>query len=376
MGRYPGKSGLANLSTARRFPLELRYSIGHPRSRKHPRDRSLLALVEGIFLGYHIQPGFVFKAEYLVAPLYEIHNAIKNEAFKVFRTKRLETLEGDFVYPLVDAEHEPSKPPNLDDQHHNVIEDKNPHPPLEEGGKDLFGDINFDGSPLSEFYKPGEIREQFGDLFDDVDNPPLEDAEDNAAREGESEEASKAKKRAALLDDVPHSIKKNLATVSAPARPHGYFWNGECLIKKKGNSRPDGIDNTSWRNMSKRQRAEAVERKVQAVYEAEYEAAVKAVPAMPVLIGKGEEHRERLLPLLHKKLLEVSSDMYAVVAKVLSPKEVSTNPAAQAALDKEWQKLVDKVGLRRKSGSMKPWPQRPRKTTRRYTSGTSSRLAL
>ena len=127
--------------------------------------------------------------------------------------------------------------------------------------------------------------------------------------------------------------------------PHGYVWNGECLIKKKGNSRPDGIDNVSWKSMSKRQRAEAVvehERKIQAVYEAEYEAAVKAVPAMPVLIGKCEEHRERLLPLLNKKLLEVSSDMYAVVAKVLSPKEVSTNPAAQAALDKEWQKLVDK----------------------------------
>ena len=183
------------------------------------------------------------------------------------------------------------------------------------------------------------------DLFDDVDSPPLEDAEEIAAREGESEETSKAKKRAALLDDVPHSIKKNLATVSAPAPPHGYFWNGECLIKKKGNSRPDSIDNMSWKNMSKRQRAEAVvehEQKVQAVYEAEYEAAVNAVPAMPVLIGKDEGHRERLLPLLHKKPLEVSSDMYAVVAKVLSPKEVSTNPAAQAALDKEWQKLVDK----------------------------------
>ena len=211
-----------------------------------------------VFLGYHIQPGFVFKTEYLVAPLYEIHNAIENDAFKVFRTKRLETLEGDFVYPLVDATNEPSRPPNLDDQHHNVIEDRNPHPPLEEGGKDLFDDINFDNRPLSEFYKPGEIREYFGDLFDDDDNPPLEDAEDNAAREGESEEASKAKKRAALLDDVPRSIKKNLATVSAPAPPHGYFWNGECLIKKKGNNRPDGIEHSSWRNMSKRQRAEAV----------------------------------------------------------------------------------------------------------------------
>ena len=277
--------------------------------------------------------------------MYEIHNAIENDAFKVFRAKRLETLEGDFVYPLADATGAPSKPPNLDDQHFNAIEDRNPHPPLEEGGKDLFDDINFDNRALSEFYKPGEIREYFGDLFDDDDNPPLEDAEDNATREGESEEATKAKKRAALLDDVPHSIKRNLATASAPAPPRGYFWNGECLIKKKGNYRPENIDHSSWRNMSKRQRPEAVaehERKVQAIYEAEYEAAVKAVPAMPVLVGKGEEHRERLLPLLHKKLLEVSSDMYAVVAKVLSPKEVSTNPAAHAALDKEWQKLVDK----------------------------------
>ena len=100
-------------------------------------------------------------------------------------------------------------------------------------------------------------------MFDD-ENPPLEDAEDLAAREGESEEATKAKKRAALLDDVPHSIKRNLASVSAPAPPHGHFRNGECLIKKKGKNRPECIDH------SRGQRAEAVaenERKVQAIYD-------------------------------------------------------------------------------------------------------------
>ena len=235
-GQVPWEIRFGEPFNGKKIPFGAKRLYWAPPKQKTPQRSKFAGTgIEGIFLGYHIQPGFVFKAEYLVAPLYEIHNAIKNDAFKVFRTKRLETLEGDFVYPLVDAEDEPSKPPDLDDQHHNVIEDRNPHPPLEEGGgKDLFGDINFDGSPLSEFYKPGEIREQFGDLFDDVDNAPLEDAEDIAAREGESEETLKARKRAALLDDVPHSIKRNLAAVSGPAPPHGYFWNGECLILVAG----------------------------------------------------------------------------------------------------------------------------------------------
>ena len=30
-----------------------------------------------------------------------------------------------------------TKPPNLDDQHHNVLEANNPHPPTEEGGDTL-----------------------------------------------------------------------------------------------------------------------------------------------------------------------------------------------------------------------------------------------
>ena len=77
--------------------------------------------------------------------------------------------------------------------------------------------------------------------------------------------------------------------------------------------------------------------------EAEYEEAVKADPAMPVLNAGREAHRERLLSCLYnQKLLEVSLEMYDVVTTVLSAKEAATHPAAQAAPDKEWQKLVDK----------------------------------
>ena len=76
------------------------------------------------------------------------------------------------------------------------------------------------------------------------------------------------------------------------------------------------------------------ERKVQA----EYEAGIKAVPATPVLNGNREERRGRLLSLDNKKPLEglLSSQ------RTLPSKEVAMNPAAQAALDKEWPKLVDK----------------------------------
>ena len=196
-GQVPWDVRFGEPFSGKKIPFGAKVLYWAPPKQKTPQRSKFAGTgIEGIFLGYHIQPGFVFKAEYLVAPLYEIHNAIENDAFKVFRTRRLETFDGDFVYPFASATDEPVKPPNLDDQHFNVIEERNPHPPLEEGGKDFFDDINFDNRPLSEFYKPGEIREYFADLFDDQ-NPPLEDAEDLAAREGESEEATKAKKRAA-----------------------------------------------------------------------------------------------------------------------------------------------------------------------------------
>ena len=203
--------------------------------------------------------------------------------------KRLETLDGEFIFPLVSESDSHGKPPSLDDQHH--IDSKNPHPPREEGGKDLF-------NPVLPGYAVGEIDEFFGDLFD----PPLEDAETEAAREGEPQPPTEAKGRALRLDDVPHSIKKNLATVWAPSPPYGYVWNGECLVKTRAKTN-DCIDHSTWRNMSENKGLRLWlknERKVQA----EYEAAIKAVPATPVLNGNREERRGRLLSLDNKKPLE------------------------------------------------------------------------
>ena len=70
-----------------------------------------------------------------LAPLHNIANALENEGLRVFRAKRLELPEAGFKFPLV-TESAVEQPPNLDAQHHNVLEAKNPHPPLEEGGGD------------------------------------------------------------------------------------------------------------------------------------------------------------------------------------------------------------------------------------------------
>ena len=67
-----------------------------------------------------------------------------------------------------------------------------------------------------------------------------------------------------------------------------------------------------------------------------------AAPAMPVVREEAEEQRERLMTLYWDKLDEVTHDQFALVARVVSQAEIDRTPEAKAAMDKEWQKLVDK----------------------------------
>ena len=74
---------------------------------------------EGIFLGYHIQPGFVFKKEYLITPVKDALDNIENGTFKTLRVKRMELLPGDFTFPCQQEQldlDESKRIPQLDDQ--------------------------------------------------------------------------------------------------------------------------------------------------------------------------------------------------------------------------------------------------------------------
>ncbi len=73
---------------------------------------------QGVFLGYHIQAGHVWRDEYLVAHLDGLDYRLADGSVKVIRTKRIELPDGDFVFPLtkdqqisvmdVDCDYEPS----------------------------------------------------------------------------------------------------------------------------------------------------------------------------------------------------------------------------------------------------------------------------
>ncbi|CAE7400470.1 NLRC3 [Symbiodinium sp. CCMP2592] len=177
-----------------RIPFGVKVLYWAPKKQRKPeRSKFSGTGIEGIFLGYHIQPGFIFKLEYV--------------------------------------------------------------------------------EQLSE-----DLDEMFPELFgpDRDKDPPPKDAKE-ATRKGESKFVSCV----SLLDDVPYSVKQKLkssAAVAAQEPPYGYVWSGECLVKENNRNRPNAIDHTAWKSMSKRQRATAIaehEKKLHEENEALYREAVK-----------------------------------------------------------------------------------------------------
>ena len=120
---------------------------------------------EGIFLGLHIQPGFIWRKEYLLAPLRGSRDALANGTLKVVRAKHVEIPHGDYTFPLADEE--PSKPPRLDDQD-CFADGAGPH------------DDNDDGPPGGD--EPGD--DDGSDPKRDHSGPPSGEA-DEGARPGE-----------------------------------------------------------------------------------------------------------------------------------------------------------------------------------------------
>ena len=264
---------------------------------------------EGIFLGYHIQPGFIWKEEYLVAPLDKIEGAIEANDLKIIRSKKIELLKGDFVFPLTHGLEAlgNQKPPQLEDQNANV------RPAGVEADED---------ADLAEYAPSDDEDEAKGSSEPGpIDPPPSE-----APRTRRSWDPFK------MPDASPV--------------PKGYNYDGTQLVRnRRGSARPLDTPSSAWVMMSQKDRAADAERyrkKLEAQKEAEYQELKKATPAMPVTRGRVECHRERFAHLCVDKLGDIADSMYALVAKILQQPEIQRTPAAKAALDKEWQKLVDK----------------------------------
>ena len=129
--------------------------------------------------------------------------------------------------------------------------------------------------------------------------------------------------------------------------PPGFNWDGVRLVRnKKGSKRPPDTPSEFWHMYAAKQREEDIaryKRKVELEEERIRKEREEAAPAMPVMHGNvPEPHREKMFRLYWEKLGEVTDLQLALVARVVSQAEVERTPAAKAAMDKEWQKLVDK----------------------------------
>ena len=132
--------------------------------------------VDGVFLGYHVQPGLNWRKEYLVAPLKGFKQALEAGNLQVLRSKRMELPPGKFVFPLLDdATHQP--PPRLDNQdcyHHDDPVDRfedlfNDYPRSSQdeagqgGGEEPDGEIRIDGVTMRDLF--GDDDEEGGPFF-------------------------------------------------------------------------------------------------------------------------------------------------------------------------------------------------------------------
>ena len=190
---------------------------------------------EGIFLGYHIQPGHDWKGEYLVAKLEAADYHVNWGALTIQRTKRLELPSEGFIFPLkalID-----SKSPKADRLEDQVI------PPTPSGVV-----LESAMQPPSDLeYEPGTP------LPADSDVEP---------------------------EDVPEEIFPELKlTPKGEIIPDGFHWDGHRIVRNyKGSKRPPGIDSKLWQMLGSNERKQIIEEEeAKAIKKAQEEA--KSAPS-------------------------------------------------------------------------------------------------
>ena len=162
--------------------------------------------------------------------------------------------------------------------------------------------------------------------------------------------------------------------------PKGYVYDGVRLVReKKGSKRVPGFPTDLWQNLSHKQRkkawsdyqqeledkkkaAEAVDKASVERNPSESPPAMIAAPAMPIEHNVYEPHRSDMRQLVEEKIQELTDEAnaslfaavvqllmkpkyqtcFSAVAKVLNKKEIAASKDAQASLDKEWDKLLNK----------------------------------
>ena len=329
---------------------------------------------QGVFLGYHIQAGHVWRDEYLVAHLDGLDYRLADGSVKVIRTKRLEIPDGDFVFPLrkdqqisvmdVDCDFEPSSDEGGPD------DDDDPD------GNDGRGDGKMAKEPPPRD-QPAEEHPTSVEVEPPTDKGSVDDVLEVLEDLGEGHEPSSSSSKPPRKEDkkkdyswfdlfYDDTVDPYKMPDGKPV-PKGYVYDGARLVRyRKGSKRVPGYPSDLWGRLSRKERNRRWEE-----YQKSLEDKDKnkdkddskstcapqanalggsserfAVPSMPIEHCDYEPHRSNMCALVEDKLSEIQKkldfDLFANVAKVLTKHEISKSPGAQKALDAEWEKLLNK----------------------------------
>ena len=292
--------------------------------------------VEGVFLGYHVQPGHKWRGEYLVAKLEALDYHVEHNSLTIQRTKKIELLPGGFSFPLrVKQDRKEAIP---DDPKLNLIESPNPIPLAD--------------ADLAE-YTPSEAPE--GVLEQGGVEPEIE----------------------VTAADKAEDYKPDTTPAGVPI-PEGYHWDGLRVVKTyKGSKRPKDIPSDYWKTLGPKDRAKLLKEMDEAKSSSSkgskttspatssqlgscrspcvsdtstsWEAVPTpqmrfGAPAMPrKVLDQPEPHRLPIRELIAQRIkqieFQVAFELFCAVARLVPRDEVSRTPKAKAALDAEWERL-------------------------------------
>ena len=292
--------------------------------------------VEGVFLGYHVQPGHKWRVEYLVAKLEALDYHVEHNSLTIQRTKKIELLPGGFSFPLrVKQDRKEAIP---DDPKLNLIESPNPIPLAD--------------ADLAE-YTPSEAPE--GVLEQGGVEPEIE----------------------VTAADKAEDYKPDTTPAGVPI-PEGYHWDGLRVVKTcKGSKRPKDIPSDYWKTLGPKDRAKLLKEMDEAKSSSSKGSKTTSpatssqlglcrspcvsdtstswetvpmpqmrfgAPAMPrKVLDQPEPHRLPIRELIAQRIkqieFQVAFELFCAVARLVPRDEVSRTPKAKAALDAEWERL-------------------------------------
>ena len=346
------------------FGVRIDYWTG-PKTKTKEKLKFDPTSLPGVFLGYKIHPEFSWRKEFLVLPLKEVMDNNFDSCVPWVGTNKLALPDGDFVFPLKDRYNAiregripcymiSDDPPKPEDEDAKPVEELIDKGPMESGkalkvpSTDGMVDHSKKDAFESGIYDPGEDEEGKGGSSSSSSGKPKDPPKDPF-------EGVPPEDMVEVVDPVTGEV------TSIPKEGSSFYSAGGYKTRKyKGTSKPPDVPSFLWKAASKAAREKEIRRYELEEARKKFKAAAAKVnnlntngsssprdrvdqnddvPAMPVKEVIKHDHRDRLATA-H----ELVKDMIlnALVARPVGPKEVGENPAAQASLDLEWNKLESK----------------------------------